>query len=101
MDEFKTDEAAEISQGSATLPRWTGTPSVALAHGLNEQCVELVCDLAASSSIEEFPRFILQNRDLWRLLEPDARSASRYSRLLSSTFASKTRNRGSAPFKDI
>jgi hypothetical protein len=73
MDEFKTDEAPEISQGSVASPRWTGAPSIALAHGLNEQCVELVCDLAASSSIEELPRFILQNRDLWRLLEPDAR----------------------------
>jgi len=73
MDEFKTDEAAEMSQGSATSPRWTGAPSIALAHGLNEQCVELVCDLAASSSIEELPQFILRNCDLWRLLEPDAR----------------------------
>jgi hypothetical protein len=73
MDEFETDEAAEMPQGSATSPRWTGAPSIALAHGLNEQCLELVCDLAASSSIEDLPRFILQNRDLWRLLEPDAR----------------------------
>jgi hypothetical protein len=73
MDEFKTDEAAELPQGSATSPRWTGAPYIALAHGLNQQCVELVCDLASSSSIEELPRFILQNRDLWRLLEPDAR----------------------------
>jgi hypothetical protein len=73
MDEFETDEAAEMPQGSATSPRWSGAASIALAHGLNEQCVELVCDLAASSSIEELPRFILQNRDLWRLLEPDAR----------------------------
>jgi hypothetical protein len=73
MGEFKTDEIAEMSQGAAASPRWTGAPSIALAHGLNEQCVELVCDLAASSSIQELPRFILQNRDLWRLLEPDAR----------------------------
>jgi hypothetical protein len=73
MDEFKTDEAAEIPLGAARLPRWTGAPSIALAHGLNEQCVELVCDLAASTSINELPRFILQNRDLWRLIEPDAR----------------------------
>ena len=73
MKEFETDEAAELPQGSATSPRWTGAPFIALAHGLNEQCVELVCDLAASSSIEELPRFISQNRDLWRLLELDAR----------------------------
>ena len=73
MDEFKAEEADELPQTSATSPRWTGAPSIALAHGLNEQCVELVCDLAATSSVEELPRFILQNRDLWRLLEPDAR----------------------------
>jgi hypothetical protein len=73
VDEFKAEEADELSQTSATSPRWTGAPSIALAHGLNEQCVEVVCDLAATSSIEELPRFILQNRDLWRLLEPDAR----------------------------
>jgi hypothetical protein len=73
LDEFKTEEADELPQTSAASPRWTGAPSIALAHGLNEQCVELVCDLAASSSIEDLPRFILQNRDLWRLLEPEAR----------------------------
>jgi hypothetical protein len=32
MDEFKTDEAAEMPQGSASSPRWTGAPSIALAH---------------------------------------------------------------------
>ncbi|MHB8721825.1 MAG: hypothetical protein ACYDAH_10560 [Steroidobacteraceae bacterium] len=100
MDEFKTEEADELPQTSVTSPRWTGAPSIALAHGLNEQCVELVCDLAASSSIEELPRFILQNRDLWRFLSPTLASASRHSLLLSSTFASKMRNRGIAPFKD-
>jgi len=73
VDEFKTEEAEELPRTSATSPRWMGSPSIALAQGLNEQCVELVCDLADSSSIEELPRFILQNRDLWRLLEPDAR----------------------------
>jgi hypothetical protein len=74
MDEFKTDEAAEMPQGSAGSPGRTGAPSIALAPGPNEQCVELVCDLAASSSIEELPRFNLQNRDLWRLLGPDVRT---------------------------
>jgi hypothetical protein len=88
MDEFKTDEADELPQGSATSPRWTGAPSIALAHGLNEQCVELVCDLAASSSIEELPRFILQNRDLWRLLEPTLASAS--VQIISGPFAALT-----------
>lgn len=73
MDEFKTEKADGLPQTSPISPRWAGAPFIALAQGLNEQCVELVCDLAASSSIEELPRFVLQNRDLWRLLEPDAR----------------------------
>jgi hypothetical protein len=41
MDEFETDEAAKLPQGSATSPRWTVAASIELAHRLNEQCVEL------------------------------------------------------------
>jgi hypothetical protein len=68
MDEFNTDDEA-----SAASPRWTGAPSIPLAHQLNGQCVELVCELANDLSAQELPPFILQNRDLWRLLEPEAR----------------------------
>src|ERR1700736_4417123 len=68
MDEFKTDDEA-----SAVLPRWTGARSIPLAHQLNEQCVELVCELANNLSAQDLPPFILENRDLWRLLEPEAR----------------------------
>ena len=68
MDEFKTDDEA-----SEAMPRWTGAPSIPLAHQLNEQCVELVCELANDLLAQELPPFKLQNRDLWRLLEPEAR----------------------------
>jgi hypothetical protein len=68
MDEFKTDDEA-----SAASPRWIGAPSIPLAHQLNGQCVELVCELANNLSAQELPPFILENRDLWRLLEPEAR----------------------------
>jgi hypothetical protein len=68
MDEFKIDDEA-----SAASPRWTGASSIPLAHQLNGQCVELVCELANNLSAEELPPFILENRDLWRLLEPEAR----------------------------
>jgi hypothetical protein len=68
MDEFKTDDEA-----SSASPRWTGAPSIPLAHQLNEQCVELVCELANDLLAQELPSFILENRDLWRLLEPEAR----------------------------
>ena len=68
MDEFKTDDEA-----SEAMPRWTGAPSIPLAHQLNGQCVELVCELANNLIAQELPSFILENRDLWRLLEPEAR----------------------------
>jgi hypothetical protein len=68
-----TDEADELSQGSQASPRWTGAPSIPLATQLNEQCIDLVCQLATALSIQELPPFVAQNRDLWRLLEPDAR----------------------------
>ncbi len=68
MDEFKTDDEA-----SEATPRWTGVPSIPLAHQLNAQCVALVCEIANNLSAQELPPFVLENRDLWRLLEPEAR----------------------------
>jgi hypothetical protein len=72
MVEFKTDEAAELPGDAAAPPRWTGAPSIELAHQLNAQCIELVCELAVSPH-QTLPAFVRQNRDLWRLLEPEAR----------------------------
>jgi hypothetical protein len=72
MDEFETDEAAALPEGRAASPRWTGAPSIELTHLVNVQCVELICELAISSN-PTLPEFVLQNRDLWRLLEPEAR----------------------------
>ena len=68
MDEFTTDDEA-----SSTSPRWIGARSIPLAHQLNGQCVDLVCELANDLSTQELPPFILRNRDSWRLLEPEAR----------------------------
>jgi hypothetical protein len=67
------DEADDFPHGPVASPRWTGAPSIPLATQLNEQCVGLVCELATTPSIQELPPFVSQNRDLWRLLEPDAR----------------------------
>ena len=72
MVEYK-EEADELPQGSQASPRWTGAPYIAVATQLNEQCIDLVCQLATALSIQELPPFLAQNRDLWRLLEPDAR----------------------------
>lgn len=73
MDEFESQQTGELPQVSITSPKWTGAPSIELAHRLNKQCVDLVCELAATSSCSEFPQFVLRNRDLWRLLETEAR----------------------------
>jgi hypothetical protein len=72
MEEFETDEAAAVPEGRAASPRWTGAPSIELARQLNVLCVELICELAVSPN-STLPPFVLQNRDLWRLLEPEAR----------------------------
>jgi hypothetical protein len=72
MNENKNDEAADLQRGPAASPRWTGAPAIELAHQLNRQCVDLACELAASPHTT-LPAFILQNRDLWRLLELEAR----------------------------
>jgi hypothetical protein len=73
VDEFESQQAGELPQISTPSPRWTGAPSIDLVHQLNRQCIDLVCELAANSSCPELPKFVLRNRDLWRLLEPEAR----------------------------
>ena len=72
MDEIETTEAAAVHRVTARSPRWTGAPSIDLAHQLNAQCVELICQLAVSNH-RAMPAFVLETRDLWRLLEPEAR----------------------------
>ena len=73
MDEFKTEDSAELADIAVAAPRWNGTPSIGLAHQLNEQCIELLFDLAANLSYQALPPFMLRNRDLWRLLDVEAR----------------------------
>jgi hypothetical protein len=75
MDEFETetDERA-LQESPPTPPRWTGAPSIALAHQLNVQCLDILCELATGSADPHLPPFILQNRDLWRRLDTEART---------------------------
>jgi hypothetical protein len=75
MDEFETETDERESQESPpTPPRWTGAPSIALAHQLNAQCLDILCELATGSADPHLPPFILQNRDLWRRLDTEART---------------------------
>lgn len=72
MNEFTANDEA-IEQQPSPPPRWKGARSIGLAHQLNEQCIELLCDLAAVSSAQSPLPFVAMNRDLWRGLEISAR----------------------------
>jgi len=95
MDEFETDNKA-----SAASPRWIGARSIPLAHQLNEQCVELVCELAATSSTKNSRDSSCRTATSGGFLKPKLAYVSRHSRLSSSIVASGTPNRGSGPAKD-
>jgi len=52
-------------------PRWRGTESLELVYELNERCLRLLKDLAASGRPGEWP-LILQHRELWSALTEEA-----------------------------
>jgi hypothetical protein len=74
MNEFTSGEATERQPSSASPPRWKGAHSISLAHQLNEQCIELLCELAIPSPAQVLPPFITLNRDLWCALDVAARA---------------------------
>ncbi len=76
MDEFTADDEATELQPSPPPPpppRWKGAQSIGLAHQLNEQCIELLCELAGPSPTQAPPPFVELNRDLWCGLDISAR----------------------------
>lgn len=73
MDEFSEEEATESLDARAPSPRWAGAQFIGLAQHLNEQCIELICQLAVDPSFPELPPCVSENRDLWRLLEAEER----------------------------
>lgn len=54
-------------------PRWMGASSIRLAHQLNEQCIDLLCDIAIESPRETLCSLLALNRDLWIRLDGAAR----------------------------
>jgi len=73
VDEFKTQElATESFERPPTAPRWTGSPSIALAQQLNEQWLEFLCGRVSGAS-SELPPFLAQNGHLWCRLDAAAR----------------------------
>ena len=60
-------------ENARTTSRWKGTPSIRLAHRLNERCIDLFCELAIDSSPDVPWPPVLPNRDLWVRLDAAAR----------------------------
>jgi hypothetical protein len=72
VGEFKTNYSSQANEAGAS-PRWTRAPTIALAHELNAQCIDVSFGLATNLSHHQLPPFILENRDVWRLLDANAR----------------------------
>lgn len=71
MDEFGLQHKTGDKRPSP--PDWRGAPSIRLAHQLNEQCIDLFCELAIDSSPEIPWSLVTANRDLWIRLDASAR----------------------------
>jgi hypothetical protein len=70
MNEFE----AQLEGGErGSPPQWKGAPAIKLAHQLNEQCIELLCNLAAEQYDQAPWPFLEVNRDLWCRLDSEAR----------------------------
>jgi hypothetical protein len=71
MDEFGLEHKTGDPQSSP--PKWKGAPSIRLAQQLNEQCIDLFCELAIDSSPDVPWSLVASNRDLWIRLDATAR----------------------------
>lgn len=71
MDEFGLEQKSGDQQSSR--PKWQGVQSIRLAQQLNEQCIDLFCELAIDSSPEVPWPLVASNRDLWIRLDAFAR----------------------------
>lgn len=73
MKNFIIDTPLEKSS-MPMQPHWKGADAIQLAYQLNERCIELLSELAASAPLaEDLPPFVQKNRDLWSNLNADAR----------------------------
>lgn len=66
----------EIATSTTTVPappRWRGARSLALVYQLNERCLELLSQVAASSDADCTLALVQLHRDLWRNLDATAR----------------------------
>jgi hypothetical protein len=71
MDDFGPEHKTGDQRSSR--PEWKGVPSIRLAQQLNEQCIDLFCELAIDSSPEIPWSLVASNRDLWIRLDASAR----------------------------
>ncbi|MEJ0098420.1 MAG: hypothetical protein WDO12_01190 [Pseudomonadota bacterium] len=71
MNQLRAERQAADRQLSP--PKWKGAQSIRMAHKLNEQCINLLCDLAFESFSDAQWPIVESNRDLWRRLDSNAR----------------------------
>jgi hypothetical protein len=64
QDEFNLDDFSQ--------PKWFGTSAIPLIDQLNKQCVEVLCEWAATPAFKA-PPLVTDNRELWRHLYPQAK----------------------------
>jgi hypothetical protein len=67
----KESIGSSYETASVVAPRWSRCQSIALVHQLNEHCLELLAENAASSACNA--PFVSANRDLWTRLTAEAR----------------------------
>jgi hypothetical protein len=70
MHDRRVDTA---SRAAPAPPRWKGAQSISPVYQLNERCIELLCEVAASSSALDALSLVEELRDLWANLDLEAR----------------------------
>lgn len=67
------DDVSEQSIPMPPPPRWKGAQSLGPVYQLNERCIELLCDAAASDSPQVTLSIVTEHRELWVGLDLQAR----------------------------
>jgi hypothetical protein len=73
MEEFGRAKAQDAGSLSPSPPRWKGVQAFGPVCQLNERCIELLCNVAASESSESALRIVIEHRAHWLSLGLDAR----------------------------
>jgi hypothetical protein len=69
----ESTDGATGEEAPPAPPRWKGIQSLDLVHQLNERCVGLLYDVAASGAPNVLLPMLTENQDLWVSLHEEAR----------------------------